>query len=58
MTKIEKQMIAAMVVFVMLMAASLYCLSRAFSEIDQNGGVKAVVERAWNGAPAKDSTHD
>lgn len=43
----------------MLLATLAFCVSVTYlmwaiaSEIDNNGGVKAVVERVWNGKDAK-----
>lgn len=51
MTPIEKQMITVVVVCIALLGVSLYYVKQQLRTIDESGGLKALVERVWEGKP-------
>ena len=48
-TKIEKQMLAMVVVMIVCMFVFFYTLNLQITKMEQNGGLKAVVEKIWEG---------
>ena len=56
-TRVEKQMLVAILVCVALLVISLTVMSKSLNKIQANGGMKAAVGQVWNGSTNSASTN-